>query len=77
MLYGGSIMPGQYDGHDITIQDVFEAVGACAAGRMTEEQLKQVENGACPGRRSLWWTVHSQYHVHRRHISRHVANERK
>ncbi|MBA3994876.1 MAG: dihydroxy-acid dehydratase [Cyanobacteria bacterium DS2.3.42] len=49
MLYGGSIMPGQYDGHDITIQDVFEAVGACAAGRMTEEQLKQVENGACPG----------------------------
>jgi dihydroxy-acid dehydratase len=49
MLYGGSIMPGQYDGHDVTIQDVFEAVGACAAGRMTEEQLKQMENGACPG----------------------------
>lgn len=49
MLYGGSIMPGQYEGHDVTIQDVFEAVGACSAGRMTEEQLKQVENGACPG----------------------------
>jgi dihydroxy-acid dehydratase len=49
MLYGGSIMPGQYEGHDVTIQDVFEAVGACAAGRMTEEQLKQMENGACPG----------------------------
>ena len=31
MLYGGSIMPGQYEGHDVTIQDVFEAVGACAA----------------------------------------------
>lgn len=49
MLYGGSIMPGQYEGHDVTIQDVFEAVGACAAGRMTPEQLKQMENGACPG----------------------------
>jgi len=49
MLYGGSIMPGQYEGHDVTIQDVFEAVGACAAGRMTAEQLKQMENGACPG----------------------------
>ena len=49
MLYGGSIMPGQYEGHDVTIQDVFEAVGACAAGKMTAEQLKQMENGACPG----------------------------
>ncbi len=49
MLYGGSIMPGQYEGHDVTIQDVFEAVGACAAGKMTPEQLKQMENGACPG----------------------------
>ncbi|MBC7999398.1 MAG: dihydroxy-acid dehydratase [Leptolyngbya sp.] len=49
MLYGGSIMPGRYDGHDVTIQDVFEAVGACAAGRITLEQLTEVENGACPG----------------------------
>lgn len=49
MLYGGSIMPGQYEGRNVTIQDVFEAVGACAAGRMTPEQLKQMENGACPG----------------------------
>lgn len=49
MLYGGSIMPGQYEGRNVTIQDVFEAVGACAAGRMTQEQLKQMENGACPG----------------------------
>lgn len=49
MLYGGSIMPGRYDGHDVTIQDVFEAVGACAAGRITPEQLAEVENGACPG----------------------------
>lgn len=49
MLYGGSIMPGQYQGKDVTIQDVFEAVGACAAGRMTDEELKEMENGACPG----------------------------
>lgn len=49
MLYGGSIMPGQFEGRDVTIQDVFEAVGACAAGRMTAEQLKEMENGACPG----------------------------
>lgn len=49
MLYGGSIMPGKYDGHNVTIQDVFEAVGACAAGRITPEQLTEVENGACPG----------------------------
>ncbi len=35
-LYGGSIMPGHFHGHEVTIQDVFEAVGACAAGKMTE-----------------------------------------
>jgi len=49
MLYGGSIMPGQFHGHDVTIQDVFEAVGACAAGRMSEQDLKDLEDRACPG----------------------------
>jgi dihydroxy-acid dehydratase len=49
MLYGGSIQPGQFQGKDVTIQDVFEAVGACAAGRMTEEELRELENLACPG----------------------------
>lgn len=49
MLYGGSIAPGRFDGHDVTIQDVFEAVGAYKAGRMSEEQLKALENAACPG----------------------------
>jgi dihydroxy-acid dehydratase len=49
MLYGGPILPGRYEGHDITIQDVFEAVGACAAGRITARQLQDVENAACPG----------------------------
>lgn len=49
MLYGGSIAPGNFEGRDVTIQDVFEAVGAYAAGRMTAEQLKALEDAACPG----------------------------
>ncbi len=48
MLYGGSIMPGRFQGHDVTIQDVFEGVGACAAGRMTPEELDDLERNACP-----------------------------
>ncbi len=49
VLYGGSIAPGRWDGRDVTIQDVFEAVGTHAAGRMTDEQLGALENVACPG----------------------------
>jgi dihydroxy-acid dehydratase len=49
MLYGGSIMPGQYQGHDVTIQDVFEAVGKHASGKMTDAELKDLEDHACPG----------------------------
>jgi dihydroxy-acid dehydratase len=49
ILYGGSIAPGRFQGRDVTIQDVFEAVGAHAAGRITDADLKQVENAACPG----------------------------
>ena len=49
MLYGGSIQPGTHAGQDITIQDVFEAVGACAAGRIDEEELLEIEKAACPG----------------------------
>lgn len=49
MLYGGSIAPGTFDGRSVTIQDVFEGVGACAAGRMSEEALHRLENQACPG----------------------------
>jgi len=49
MLYGGSILPGSFQGRDVTIQDVFEAVGACAAGRMTEAELHELEDHACPG----------------------------
>jgi dihydroxy-acid dehydratase len=49
MLYGGSIAPGDFHGKKITIQDVFEAVGAHAAGKMSDADLLMVENQACPG----------------------------
>ena len=49
ILYGGSILPGHYKGKDITIQEVFEAVGAYAAGRITESEFQQIENCASPG----------------------------
>jgi dihydroxy-acid dehydratase len=49
VLYGGSIAPGTFRGHDVTIQDVFEAVGAHASGRMTDADLRDIEDHACPG----------------------------
>jgi dihydroxy-acid dehydratase len=49
VLYGGSIMPGKHNGHDISIMDVFEAVGANARGRMSDAELLDIENHACPG----------------------------
>jgi dihydroxy-acid dehydratase len=49
VLYGGSILPGHYKGRDLTIQDVYEAVGANAAGKMSDEELLAIENSACPG----------------------------
>lgn len=49
VLYGGSIMPGHHKGKDLSVQDVFEAVGACAAGIIDEDELKDVEKAACPG----------------------------
>ncbi len=49
MLYGGSIYPGTYKGEQITIQEVFEAVGAHAAGRITDAELTEIENVASPG----------------------------
>ncbi len=49
MLYGGSIRPGHYKGEDVTIQQVFEAVGAFASGKITEEDLHELEEAASPG----------------------------
>jgi dihydroxy-acid dehydratase len=49
IVYSGSIAPGRFKNHDVTIQDVFEGVGANAAGRMSDEDLKDLEEHACPG----------------------------
>lgn len=49
MLYGGSILPGCHKGKPITIQDVFEAVGAHAAGKIDDQELEEIEGEACPG----------------------------
>ncbi len=49
MLYGGSIRPGHFQGHDVTIQQVFEAVGQYAAGKITEQELHELEEAASPG----------------------------
>jgi len=49
VLYGGTIAAGSYRGKDVTIKDVFEAVGANAAGKITDEELKNLEDVACPG----------------------------
>jgi dihydroxy-acid dehydratase len=49
VLYGGTIAAGTHGGKDITIQDVFEAVGANAAGKITDRDLLDIENSACPG----------------------------
>jgi dihydroxy-acid dehydratase len=49
VLYGGSILPGKHKGHDISIQDVFEAVGAHARGKISDAELLDIEDHACPG----------------------------
>src|SRR6059036_86639 len=47
-LYGGSIQPGRFRGRDVTIQDLFEAVGANAAGKMSDRDLRELEDRTCP-----------------------------
>ncbi len=49
VLYGGSIAPGTFQGRDVTIQDVYEGIGAHAAGKMSDAELKDLEDHACPG----------------------------
>jgi dihydroxy-acid dehydratase len=48
-LYGGSIMPGEHEGREVTIQNVFEGIGAVADGEMSEDELDDLERHACPG----------------------------
>src|SRR6266540_1437317 len=47
-VYGGTILPGTWDGKSVTVQDVYEAVGAFDAGKLTLEELRSLENSACP-----------------------------
>jgi len=49
VLYGGTIAPGNYRGKDVTIQDVYEAIGANVAGKISDAELRQLEDVACPG----------------------------
>jgi dihydroxy-acid dehydratase len=49
VLYGGSIAPGQFEGHAVTIQDVYEAIGSHARGNMSDARLTALESAACPG----------------------------
>jgi len=49
VVYGGSIQPGRFKGRDVTIQDVYEAIGSHAAGKMSDEDFKDLEDHACPG----------------------------
>ncbi|GIS23625.1 MAG: hypothetical protein CM15mP124_1050 [Alphaproteobacteria bacterium] len=56
-IYGGSILPGRYKGKDITVQDVFEAVGNFSGGTITENELEDIEKVACPSAGKLWRTI--------------------
>src|SRR5271154_4857687 len=49
VLYGGSIAPGKFEGHSVTIQDVYEAIGKHSSGTMSDAQLHSIEVAACPG----------------------------
>ncbi|EQD38869.1 Dihydroxy-acid and 6-phosphogluconate dehydratase, partial [mine drainage metagenome] len=49
LLYGGSIQPGRFRGRDVTVIDVFEAIGSAEAGRISDSELHELEDVACPG----------------------------
>ncbi len=74
VLYGGSILPGHYKGRDLTMQDVFEAVGAHAAGRIDDAELLAIENHGLPRRGCLRRPVHRQHHGDRDGDDRPVAH---
>ena len=73
MLYGGSIAPGRWRGKDVTIQDVFEAIGAHAAGDMTDDELTRPREPRQPGRRRLRRAVHGQHDGDGVRGARHLA----
>ena len=74
LLYGGSILPGRYKGQDVTILDVFEAVGAHAAGKITDEELQRARGGRLAGRRRVRRPVHRQHDGDGLRGARHLAD---
>ena len=79
-LYGGSILPGHYKDQALDIVSVFEAVGACAAGTITENELGEIERRACPTEGSCagMFTANTMASVERgdRHGAARVARRR-
>ena len=61
-MYGGSILPGRFKGRDVTVVDVYEAVGEHSAGKMSDEDLHELECVACPSAGSCGGQVHSKHH---------------
>ena len=76
-LYGGSIHAGTFQGRDVTIQDVFEAVGACAAGKMTVEAARRTRRSSLSRRRRVRRPIHRQHHGHRHHLPGNFADGRE
>jgi hypothetical protein len=62
-VYGGTILPGRYQGKDLNIVSVFEAVGENAAGKLSDEDLLEIEKARHPRHRFVRWHVHRQHHV--------------
>ena len=74
MLYGGSIAPGTFRGETVTIQEVFEAVGAHAAGKISDADLHELEGVALARRRRLRRPVHRQHDGARLRDARHLGD---
>ena len=72
-LYNGTIAPGKLDGRDVTIQDVYEQIGACAVGKITPAELHRLEVGRLPRRRRLRRPVHGQHDVDDPRVHRALA----
>ena len=72
VFYNGSIAPGLFRGNDVTIQDVFEAVGERAAGKMTDEDVHELESVRLPGRRRVRRPVHREHDGDRDRLPRHL-----
>ena len=65
-VYAGSILPGRVGGKDVTIQDAFEGVGACALGKISPGRTGRDRTQCVPRRRRMRWHVHGQHHGQRR-----------